>query len=139
MDHLTPEQRSRLMASIRSRDTAPERLLRSCLHRLGFRFRTHVKRLPGQPDIVLPRFGVAVFVDGSFWHGYRFATWCDRLSPRWREKIEGNMRRDARTRRKLRALGWTVVRVWDHEVLNDSEATARRVARKLTCSERGSR
>lgn len=93
-DILTPEQRSYCMSKVRSKDTSPERAVRSALHRLGYRFRKHVKDLPGKPDIVFTRRKVAVFVDGDFWHGFGFESWGGKLSPKWRSKIERNMARD---------------------------------------------
>lgn len=116
MDRLTPEQRSKLMSRIRSKDTGIERILRSALHRAGLRFRKHVSELPGRPDIVFPTARVAVYVDGDFWHGYRFGAWKDKLPPFWQEKIEKNRQRDARNRRRLRSMGWVVLRVWGHSV-----------------------
>src|SRR5262245_25069068 len=95
-DNLSRAARSYCMSRVRSRDTAPELALRSALHRQGFRFHTHVKDLPGRPDIVLTSARVAVFVDGDFWHGYRFPAWEMTLAPFWRNKIAGNRRRDQR-------------------------------------------
>lgn len=106
------------MSRIRSRDTGPEIAVRSVLHRLGYRFRLHRKDLPGSPDIVLPGRGTAVFVHGCFWHGHS----CKRdkmpksRTDYWADKIEKNRRRDARQRRRLRALGWRVVVVWECEL-----------------------
>ena len=71
-DNLTPTQRSYCMSRVKGKDTSIERLVRSELHKRGFRFRKHVKTLPGKPDIVFPKAKVAVFVDGDFWHGYDF-------------------------------------------------------------------
>ncbi|MBN8214679.1 MAG: very short patch repair endonuclease [Xanthomonadales bacterium] len=126
-DVMTPAQRSALMSRIRGADTGPERILRSELHNRGFRFFKHVKTLPGRPDIVFPRVRVAVFIDGDFWHGYRFPRWKAKLSPFWREKIEGNRIRDQRNFRRLRAKGWTVIRIWEHDVRFDVDACADRI------------
>ncbi len=70
-DHITPEKRSRNMASISSKDTKPEKYVRSILHRLGFRFRKNVKDLPGKPDIVLPKYKTVIFIHGCFWHQHK--------------------------------------------------------------------
>ena len=121
MDFLTPEKRSARMSRIRSSDTLPERLLRSCLHSKGWRFRKNVRGLPGTPDIVFSSLRVIVFIDGDFWHGYRFADWQAKLSDYWREKIERNMRHDRRNARTLRGAGWTVVRIWEHDIMRDIE------------------
>ena len=126
-DNLTPEQRSRLMASVRVKDTDIEVLLRSELHGRGLRFRKHVKELPGNPDIVFIRQKVVVFVDGDFWHGYRFPAWEKSVSEFWRKKIATNRARDQRNFRKLRRMGWTVIRVWKHQVLKDLDGTATKV------------
>lgn len=102
-----------------SRDTGPERELRSALHRTGLRFRVHVRPLAGvrrEADIVFPKARVAVFVDGCFWHGCpEHASWPKANAHWWREKIEANRRRDADTDERLRAAGWMVIRMWTHE------------------------
>lgn len=116
VDNLTPAQRSLCMSRVRGRDTGLERLVRSALHRQGFRFRKHVKTLPGRPDIVFPRAKVVVFIDGDFWHGYRFPLWEDRPSPFWKKKIRENRLRDRRNFRRLRSRGWRVKRIWQHEI-----------------------
>lgn len=127
-DRLTPAQRSLLMSKVKSKDTKPELAVRSALHRQGLRFRKHVRSLPGCPDIVFVSARVAVFVDGDFWHGYRFPAWRHKLAPYWQEKIERNRRRDQRNFRRLRAAGWVVVRLWEHDVTRDLEACISRVA-----------
>lgn len=121
------------MSRVRNRDTDIECAMRSLLFRKGLRFRKHVRELPGRPDIVLARFKVVVFVDGDFWHGYRFPQWSDRVSEFWREKIEGNRRRDQRNFRKLRRMGWRVIRIWQHQIENDIEACVSTVI--MTCRE----
>jgi len=78
--------------------------------------------LPGTPDIVFGRKRVAVFIDGDFWHGYRFPTWKDTLSQFWQNKIEKNRQRDKKNFAKLRRMGWRVVRIWQHEVERDLAA-----------------
>lgn len=118
-DNLTPEQRSYCMSRIKAKDTGPEVRVRSALHRMGLRFRKHTPDLPGKPDIVFPRARVVVFIDGDFWHGYKFSTWKDSVSPFWREKISRNRERDAGNDSRLRESGWTVIRLWQHEVQED--------------------
>ncbi|MXW23873.1 MAG: very short patch repair endonuclease [Chloroflexi bacterium] len=127
IDRLTPEQRRRAMTNVRSKDTGIEVAVRSALHARGLRFRKHVRHLPGTPDIVFSRARVAVFVDGDFWHGWRFPTWRHKLSTYWDAKIERNRRRDRRNFARLRRQGWLVVRVWEHDVLADVDRVADRI------------
>ena len=106
------------MTSQRQRDTKGELELRSLLHRRGLRFRVHAL-LPGlrrRSDIVFTRARVAVFVDGCFWHGCpEHGSWPKQNADWWREKIEANQRRDRDTDARLKAAGWTVIRVWEHD------------------------
>jgi len=125
-DKLTPEQRRRAMQRVKTRDGPLEVAVRSALWKRGYRFRKHLKGLPGSPDIVFTRHKVAVFIDGDFWHGYDFQKWRAKLTPFWLNKIETNISRDERNFRSLKEMGWTVVRLWGHEVKNDlSECLAR--------------
>lgn len=126
-DNLTPEQRRYCMSRIKGKDTGPEVRVRSELHRRGLRFRKHVKDLPGKPDVVFPRAKVAVFIDGDFWHGYRFSSWEHKVSDFWRKKISKNRERDGRDHQMLREMGWKVVRLWQHELEKDLEASIDRV------------
>jgi DNA mismatch endonuclease (patch repair protein) len=128
---MTVAQRSLTMSRIRSRDTGPELTIRRLLHARGLRYRKHVRALPGRPDLVFSGPKVAVFVDGDFWHGWKFSQWKEKLGPYWREKIEGNKRRDARNFRQLRQGGWTVIRLWEHEIEADPGTCADRVERAV--------
>ncbi len=115
-DPLTPEQRRRCMQSIKGRDTKPELLVRRYLHARGFRFRLHVNRLPGRPDIVLPRFRTVIFVNGCFWHGHegcRYYVLPKSNVAYWKGKIEVNRARDLKERVELRNLGWHVITIWE--------------------------
>lgn len=119
MDRLTKDRRSWNMSRIRSRDTTPERVVRSLLHRLGYRFRLHRRDLPGNPDIVLPKYRVAILVHGCFWHrhqGCRFAYMPKTRTGFWRKKFDANIRRDMEARMMLRKLGWRVAIVWECEL-----------------------
>ena len=115
VDVLSERQRQYNMSRIRGRDTKPEMLIRQGLHARGFRFRLHVRELPGRPDLVFRRYGVAAFVNGCFWHGHD----CDRFKwPKtrehfWREKIQKNRKRDATSVAALRSQGWRVLTVWE--------------------------
>jgi DNA mismatch endonuclease (patch repair protein) len=115
------------MSRIRSKDTGIEVLVRSELHKKGLRFRKHRKELPGCPDIIFTKSMVAVFVDGDFWHGYRFPIWERGISDFWKKKISKNRIRDTKNRRKLRGMGWTVIRLWQHEVEKDLDGCIRRI------------
>lgn len=114
--------RSRMMAGIKGRDTAPELALRRALHAAGFRFRLHARKLPGRPDLVLPRWRAAVQVHGCFWHrhpGCRFATIPATRPEFWSAKFAGNTERDARNHAALRALHWRVATVWECALSKD--------------------
>lgn len=115
-DNLTTAQRSYCMSRIKGKDTGLEVNVRSALHKKGLRFRKHVKGLPGRPDIVFSKLKVVVFIDGDFWHGYRFPSWKQKVSHFWIKKISGNRARDQKNRRKHRSMGWTVIRLWQHEL-----------------------
>jgi len=119
------------MSRIRGKDTGLELQVRSALHQRGLRFRKHVKGLPGTPDVVFPREKIAIFIDGDFWHGYRYTTWRDSLSEFWQAKIENNRRRDRRNFAKLRRLGWHVIRIWGHQLKSDSASVIDRIERAV--------
>lgn len=127
-DRLTPEARSRVMSRIRGKNTTPERYVFSLAQAAGLQFVRHADDLPGCPDLVLERERVAVFIDGDFWHGFRFPQWAECLPTFWREKIAGNRARDSRNRRKLRRLRWRALRIWEHEVEQDAVACIARIA-----------
>lgn len=126
-DNLTPKQRSYCMSRIKGKDTGLELRVRSELHKKGLRFRKHVKDLPGRPDVVFSKARVAVFMDGDFWHGYRFPSWEHKVSDFWKTKISRNRERDAKNHRQLRGMGWTVIRLWQHEVQKDFESCINRI------------
>ena len=129
----SPRQRSFNMSCIRGKDTKPEKLLRSLLHRAGFRFRKNVSRLPGKPDIVLPRHRAVVLVHGCYWHrhpGCRFATTPASNRDFWTEKFAGTVERDRRAEAALQALGWRVFTIWECE-LRDAAALEARLSRML--------
>lgn len=113
--------RSRMMSGIRSRDTTPELRVRKFLHQAGMRFRLHDSSIPGRPDIVLKKFGVAIFVHGCFWHGHRGCRYFRLPTTRsefWRQKIEGNCARDLRNKKLAKAAGWRVLIVWECDLRN---------------------
>jgi DNA mismatch endonuclease (patch repair protein) len=130
-DNLTSQQRRYCMSRVRGKDTGLERLVRSELHKEGYRFRKHLNSLPGKPDIVFSRQKVAVFIDGDFWHGYHFPTWKDSLSPFWQGKISKTRLRDQQNFRKLRKEGWIVIRIWQHQIKRDLGACIDRIILRL--------
>ena len=127
VDRLTPQERSRLMSRVGSKDTGIEVAVRKTVHARGMRYRKNDRRLPGTPDITFSGPKVAVFVDGDFWHGWDFENKRRKLPAYWIDKIEANQRRDRRNSTELREMGWLVIRVWGHEVLDDVEAVADRI------------
>ena len=127
VDNLSKTQRSYCMSRIKGRDTSLERAVRGELHRQGLRFRKHVAGMAGRPDIVFPRQRVVVFINGDFWHGWRFPLWRENLASFWRLKIAGNRARDVANSRRLRRAGWTVVRVWQHQARRDRAAVVARI------------
>ena len=122
-DIITPKQRSLNMAAIKSKNTQPELIVRRYLFSRGLRFRVHVRKLPGNPDVVLPKYKTAIFVNGCFWHGHEDCRYF-RLPKSnvefWKKKIERNMSRDIRNEEALRALGWNVIHVWECDILKVS-------------------
>ena len=126
MDIVTPEVRSRMMRGIRGKNTGPERSVRSAAHRLGLRFRLHVRELPGRPDLVFPRHKTVIFVHGCFWHAHQGCKYAKTPSTRtefWTAKLQGNIERDRRATDKLAEMGWRVLNVWECST-RDPEAAA---------------
>lgn len=133
-DTISAKRRSWNMSRIGGRNTKPELLLRSKLHREGFRFRLHAKELPGRPDIILPKYRTAIFVHGCFWHrhsGCRNATMPSTRREFWADKFEGNVERDCRNQEALRQAGWTVLVVWECELKADPEAVIARLSKAI--------
>lgn len=120
-DIMSPETRSVVMSRIRGRDTGPERAMAEAFSSAGLAWESHVRDLPGRPDFVFRNQRVTVFVDGDFWHGWRFPRWRDKLSDKWEAKIDATRRRDVRNHRRLRRMGWKVVRIWEHQIERSPE------------------
>ena len=128
-DSLTICQRSHCMSRIRGKNTKPEILVRKGLHARGFRFRLHNKKLPGSPDVVLPKYGVAIMVNGCFWHGHKGCRYANEPKSNvdfWQAKIARNRHRDEVTSAHLEALGWHVITIWECE-LRGNDKYARRI------------
>ena len=133
MDTLTTSERSVRMASIRSKNTKPELIIRKIAHRLGYRYRLHRKGLPGSPDLVFPSRKKVVFVHGCFWHSHDGCKVANQPKSRrsyWTEKFTRNKIRDKLNERRLRKDGWGVCTIWECETRN-AEKAARRLARFL--------
>lgn len=133
-DYLSKERRSWNMSRIRGFDTAPERKLRSCLHKLGFRFRVHEKKLPGKPDVVLSKYRTVIFVHGCFWHrhdGCKHAATPKSNESFWLEKFRGTLERDKRNSEALKKLGWQVLIAWECEINTNADQVAQQVACRL--------
>lgn len=118
MDTISATERSALMARIRSKNTGPELIVRSLVHRLGYRFRLHRKDLPGKPDIVFPRHQKIILIQGCFWHGHtcRLASKPKSNQEYWSTKIQANRTRDAKNLAALKELGWEVLELWECEI-----------------------
>lgn len=133
VDSISPEQRSRNMSRIRSRDTAPEKRVRSILHGAGYRFSLHRKDLPGKPDIVLRRHRAVIFVHGCFWHRHQGCKRCTTPTTNaeyWIPKLERNTSRDNQHISDLEKLGWRVLVVWECEA-RDTRKLAKALANFL--------
>ena len=123
MDKVSKSARSRMMSRVKGRDTKPEKLVRSLLHRLGYRFRLHRGDLPGNPDIVLPKYRKAIFVHGCFWHQHPGCRRAKRPSSNeefWNGKLDRNVARDRKQMKKLEKLGWSHLIVWECETKDQS-------------------
>lgn len=119
MDKVSPEKRSWTMAQVKGRNTGPEKVVRSLLHRMGYRFRIQRADLPGKPDIVLPKYRTVIFVHGCFWHrhpGCKRATTPTSNATYWDKKFARTVARDAKNQKELEALGWHVLIVWECEL-----------------------
>lgn len=133
VDRLAPAHRSWLMSRVPSKNTGPEIAVRKLLHRLGYRFRLHSKKLPGKPDLVLPRLNSVVFVHGCFWHRHPGCSKASVPSTRrsfWLAKFVRNVERDAQNIRLLRAKKWRVLVIWQCETTNPAQLE-RRILRFL--------
>jgi DNA mismatch endonuclease, patch repair protein len=134
VDTVNRQTRSRIMASVPQRNSKPEVCLRRELFRRGYRYRLHVKSLPGTPDVVLPKFKLLIFIHGCFWHrhsGCRLTTNPSTRSAFWNAKFLANVQRDDRKRLQLRKLGWKSVVVWQCEIQRSTRAAADKIDRTV--------
>lgn len=127
VDNRTERQRSENMRAVGCKNTAPELLIRSTLHHLGYRFRLHRGDLPGTPDIVFPGRRIVMFVHGCFWHGHECPRGCLPSSNLdfWQRKIAKNRERDSRAQQQLRKEGWKVLTVWECKTKNKASLEKR--------------
>ncbi len=133
-NRVSEEKRSWIMSRVKGRDTNPERLVRSLLHRMGYRFRVHRKDLPGTPDIVLPRYRKIIFVHGCFWHQHPGCPKSKRPASNrefWDRKFENTITRDQRNIAQLKELGWDTLIIWQCET-RDRESLRIKINRYLT-------
>ena len=134
-DKLTPEKRSWNISRIKGKDTKIEVEVRKYLFSKGYRFRKNDKRYPGKPDIVLPKYHVAIFVHGCFWHrheGCKDATTPKTRTEFWLEKFDKNVKNDQIKQEKLRELGWKVIVIWECELKRNFQETMDKVEKELT-------
>ena len=126
-DFVTPEKRSKIMRGVKQANTGPELLVRRALHARGYRFRLHRKDLPGRPDIVLPRYRLAIFVHGCFWHqhaGCKDGRMPTSNEAYWEPKLKRNIERDQEKAAALEAAGWTVATIWECEARDAGKLAA---------------
>lgn len=137
-DNLSPEDRQKNMSHIRSKNSKPEETVRKYLFAHGFRYRKNVAKLPGKPDIVLPKYHTVIFVNGCFWHKHdcpRFV-WPASNTEYWTKKINGNVERDRASHKMLKEAGWRVITIWECELKKDrAEETLNALVKALTLKE----
>lgn len=134
VDVHSPEQRSYNMSMIKNKGTKPEELVRKHLFSKGFRYRKNDKKLPGSPDIVLPKYRTVIFINGCFWHKHtcKYFVWPKTNEQFWKEKIEHNVDRDKQNYDKLQALGWKVLVIWECE-LKHKDSFDRAMEKLVSC------
>lgn len=121
---MTTEERSKMMSKIKSKNTAPEMIVRRYLHNKGFRYRLHDKKLPGKPDLILPKYKAVIFIHGCFWHGHEGCKYYRIPKSNidyWTKKLKGNISRDKQDQQSLQAMGWRVLIVWECELKRNAQ------------------
>ena len=121
-DIVSPQKRSEMMSGIRGKDTKPEIIARKALHKRGFRFRLHNRKLPGKPDIVLPKYQTVMLINGCFWHGHNchLFKWPKSNKEFWEDKINGTKARDIKNKESLEKAGWHVITIWECQLRGHS-------------------
>ena len=138
MDVHSKEVRSYNMSRIKGKDTKPEETVRKYLFSQGFRYRKNDQRLPGTPDIVLPKYKTVIFVNGCFWHGHKgckYFVWPKNNAEFWHKKIRDNILRDQRKIQALDLLGWKVIVVWECKIKSDKENTLKNLMKEIKYDE----
>ena len=131
VDIFSPEKRSKIMASIKGKDTKIELMLRKALWKEGIRgYRLNVK-IPGKPDVVFTKYKVAIFCDGDFWHGKDFDEWKERLNSHWLRKIQKNIDRDQKNDQSLKKDGWKILHFWETEIITDLDTCVLKIREHL--------
>ena len=132
VDVFSRKKRSEIMSRIKSKNTGIEKAVFSYLRKRKIYFQSHYHKIFGKPDIAIPSKKLAVFINGDFWHGYRFIVWKERI-PRayWRDKIESNIARDKKNYSMLKSRGWSVLKIWEHEIKQQPEKTFTRIEKFL--------
>jgi len=128
-DIFSPKKRSWVMSRIRGTNTKIDLKMKKLLSETSYKSQMYPKMF-GSPDFIIKRKKIAIFCDGDFWHGYKYAERKKPAKKFWREKIEGNMRRDRKVSRKLRREGWSVLRFWEHDIEKNPELCIRKIKRK---------
>ena len=131
VDVFSPEKRSWMMSRIRGTNTKIDLKMKAILSQTKYKYEMYPKMF-GNPDFVIRRKKIAIFCDGDFWHGYKYHEKKKPTKKFWKEKIEGNMRRDKRISRTLRRKGWSVIRIWEHDIEKNPEKCERKILRKLS-------
>lgn len=130
-DIFSKEKRSEIMSKIKGKDTKVEVRFRKKLSEviwpMGLRYRKHYKKIPGSPDIAFPKYKLAVFIDGDFWHGWNYLEKRSKLPEFWKKKIERNMERDAKNSKDLKKIGWKTIRLWEHELKKNPEKSVGKI------------
>ena len=121
MDIFSKAKRSEIMSKIKSKNTGPEKLIKKAMITGKIGGFVRGDKVFGRPDFIFPKSKLAVFVDGKFWHGYKYLKLKNKLTPYWKEKLSKNIKRDKIVNARLKKDGWNVVRFWDYEVKKDSE------------------
>lgn len=134
-DVFSKEKRSWIMSRIKGKDSLPEMVVRRYLHAKGFRYRLHVKSLPGKPDIVLPKYKTAILIHGCFWHAHgncKKASLPKTKTEWWKSKLEKNKQNDLKTEKALKKLGWKVITIWQCQLKSSKfDSTINKLLRQL--------